>query len=237
MPAERYYFPHPLHSGDVIHLADTEFHHLTHVMRAEVGDALELVNGEGSLATGRITGLEKKKALITLTDCTQTQRSAHRVILAQALPRMNRLDFIIEKGTELGMDALWLFPGERSERKELSEHQLDRCKGIAIAAMKQSGRLYLPDITAKPHLAKWGLPAGSLFFGDLSCEALPFKLLWSEKPPAESIFFIGPESGFSDREEATLRGWQARGVQLHQNILRTDTAALAAMTLASHWQL
>lgn len=235
MPAERYYLPQQLNQGDAIILTDTEFHHLTNVMRSKVGDEIEVVDGCGHLATGTIENIEKKKATLRVTTVTFYPKPPKSVVLAQAIPRINRLDFIIEKATELGIDALWLFPGEKSERKELSDHQIERCKSIAVAAMKQSGRFHLPEIILKPPLSKWEKPSYALFYGDVSPSAKPFKHYWKEEAPAEGLFFIGPESGFTEAEEKRLNEWEAAGVHLNDNILRTDTAALAAVTLFAHW--
>lgn len=235
MPAERYYLSQVFPIGETVLLTDNEFHHLTNVMRGKAGDEIELVNGAGDLATGTISSIEKKKAFITITSCVHEAKPKTTIILAQAIPRINRLDFIVEKCTELGMMELWLFPGDKSERKEFSENQLERSKAIAIGAMKQSGRLYLPEIIVKPRLAKWEKPGCFLLYGDVDAKAPPFKDFWKTSPPAIGAFFIGPESGFSEAEEEILRTWQAAGVHLNDHILRTDTAAIAALTLFSHW--
>jgi 16S rRNA (uracil1498-N3)-methyltransferase len=235
MPAERYYYPHAINQNETIALTDGEHHHLQHVMRGKKGDHIEIVNGSGVLAEGSIAALEKKESRIHITDVAHTPKPPHRIILAQAIPRINRLDFIIEKGTELGMTDLWLFPGVRSERKSLSEHQLERFQAMAIAAMKQSGRLHLPSISIHPSLEEWQKPEAHLFYGAVSKDAQPFKHFWKNPAPPESLFFIGPESGFAPAEEHLLEQWKAAGVCLNSNILRTDTAAIAALTLLSHW--
>ena len=130
------------------------------------------------------------------------------------------------------MTQLWLFPGEHSERKELTEHQLERAKAITVAAMKQCGRLWLPAIELKPKLAAWcGLDFTGLY-GDVSPQAPGIRQVWERVAPSKGIvFWIGPESGFSAREEEKLKQLGAHGVKLHPNILRTDTAALVALSL------
>lgn len=234
MPAERYYIPQVLQNEDTISLTDAEFHHLTNVMRGKAGDTIELVNGRGDLATAKISSVEKKKAIITVSSVEHIQQPTATIILAQAIPRLNRLDFIIEKATELGITTLWLFPGDRSERKELTEHQIERCKAIAIGAMKQSGRIHLPEIILKPPLSKWKEPSGALLYGDVSPKAPLLKDRLNASSSLKTTFFIGPESGFSPSETNLLIGWGSQGVSLNRNILRTDTAALSAVTLLSH---
>lgn len=237
MPAERFFLSHPLEVNDEYILMDSEYHHLVNVMRCQLGNSIEVVNGCGVLANADVVSIEKKKAFVKITQRSFEEKQYQPIILAQAIPRISRLDGILEKATELGISELWLFPGERSEKKEINDHQFDRFKTILISAMKQSGRLYLPEIILKEKLQKWEKPSQKLFFGDLS-EAVPsFKEFWKEPPPESLVFFIGPESGFSNIEIEILCRWQAQGVKLNNNILRTDTAAIAAVTLMSHWLL
>lgn len=237
MPAERYFIDTELLPDQEVTLEDAEFHHFANVMRGKVGHQVELVNGLGSLAEATAIRVEKKKAIVSIETVSFAPEEAHDLILAQAYPRFHRLDFIVEKGTELGMKELWLFPGERSERKELSESQLERLNGVTIAALKQCGRLHLPKIIVKPPLVRWTEPDGNLYFGDVNPTA---PLLYNQltDSPAEAkkkiVFCTGPESGFSDNEENALKAVGAIGVKLHGNILRTDTASITALAIISH---
>jgi len=233
MPAERYFLTADFHNGQSAILEGTEFHHLVNVMRSQAGESVELVNGRGSLAKATIERLEKKKAHLVIDNVFVQEPQKDVVILAQAIPRINRLDFILEKGTELGMTHVWLFPGDRSERKNFTESQLERLPNICISAMKQCGRLYVPEISLKPVLSKWTKPEHSLYFGDVHPEA-PLLENVMKGPRRGIIFCVGPESGFSDQEENVLRSLGGTGVKLHHNILRTDTAAVAALAIITH---
>jgi 16S rRNA (uracil1498-N3)-methyltransferase len=201
-------------------------------MRAQVGERVELINGRGYLATALIEQLDKKQALLLIEEITSAPPPSFEIILAQAIPRSPRLDFILEKGTELGMTQLWLFPGQHSEKKELSEHQIERAHAVILAAAKQSGRLYLPTLMLKPPLRQWQRPPFPAFFGDVNPAAPPFAQEWLKNPPKEGVIIvIGPEAGFLSEEVEQLKQLSAHPVKLHQNILRTDTAALAALSL------
>lgn len=238
MPIYRFYCEDPLLAAKEVILEGQEFHHLVRVTRKGMGEVIELVNGQGHLAQGRIQALKKTYALIQIQSISQTEIPHCKIVLAQAIPRLNRLDFILEKGTELGLTELWLFPGKYSERKKISMHQMQRMRTISIAAMKQSGRLYLPKITMKPPLEQWETFVYPSYFGDISANAPPFFQVLKQQSSQEStLFFIGPESGFSDKETSVLNTLGAQGVRLHSNTLRTDTAALAALTLISHFHL
>lgn len=232
MPAERFFADSLFENNASIKLEDQEFHHLVNVMRAGLGDSIELVNGQGQLAVASLQTIEKKRAFLEITSIQFSQEPTFQKILAQAIPRGNRLDFILEKGTELGMTDIWLFPGKLSERSEISSNQLERMRALTIAAMKQCGRLYLPKISVMPTLAQWkALPYPS-YYGDVNPKAPSFASQWlSNKPQQGAIFFIGPESGFHDKEIEVLKQLDVQGVNLHPNILRTDTAALTALVL------
>lgn len=237
MPVDRYFSPQDFIPGQQLSLEDQEFHHLAHVARVQPGEEVTLVNGRGMLAKATVQALKKKLALLAVEAVEHEPPAEEEVVLAQAIPRMHRLDFILEKGTELGMTQFWLFPGAESERKSVTEHQLERMRTITIAAMKQCGRLYLPNITVMPRLAQWEMPPWPAYFGDVASTAPAFLEVWKGEPEQGIIFYIGPESGFTSEEELMLERLKAKGVKLHPNILRTDTAALTALSLIAQGQM
>lgn len=230
MPINRFFIATPL-SGEIT-IEDSEFHHLANATRTRVGERVEVINGQGQLALAKVVSISKKHALLSIEEITKEEPRKRQVILAQAIPRINRLDWIVEKGTELGMSSLWLFPGEASERQHLTEHQRDRLTGLTIAATKQCGRLWLPDIQWMPPLAEWEKNPYRGFFGDISPNAPLLSDVLRQVPPQENlVFFVGPESGFTPNEIAFLQSNHHTGVSLNANILRTDTAAVAALAL------
>jgi len=240
MPAERFYYPHSLGKEDNIVLEDQEFHHLVNVMRNRLDDIIEVINGIGQIANARLSSIEKKRALLTVETVFTEEPSKLKLILAQAIPRLNRLETILEKCTELGMTEIWLFPGAHSEKKEFSENQLERLQHILISATKQCGRLFLPKLISMPPIKKWQTFPIPAFFGDVEPEAPLLEDIWKhhfEAEAYEALMCIGPESGFNDEEIALLKKFGAEGVSLHRNILRTDTAAIASLALLSHWMM
>lgn len=237
MPHDRFYSEKELVQGDTLLLEGEEFHHLSRVMRARVGDILECFNGRGALAETKLKYLEKNAATLEVLSVTKVDRPEKQLIIAQGFPRQNRLDTILEKGCELGMDEIWLFPADRSEKGEASSNKQIRMRNILVNASKQCGQLWIPGIKLLPRLADWDKLEMDAFFGDVSDEAELFQTVWFRDPPKRgSIFFVGPESGFSDKEHAKLKSLGAKGVKLHKHILRTDTAPLSALALMSHWQ-
>lgn len=232
MPKERFFFEQSLKKNEIISIEGDEFHHLINVMRAKLKNRIEIVNGMGELGVGSVQSIEKRKATLLIEEVKTEPPSSFQIILAQAIPRPNRLDFILEKGTELGMTEIHLFAGKHSERKDFKENQTDRMRAILIAAMKQCGRLHLPKIVIRDELENWGALEYPAFFGDVEENAKSFLEVYKREDGEKGvIFFIGPETGFSDKEIEKLRSLEVTGTKLNANILRTDTAALVALAL------
>lgn len=234
MPHERFFVEQPLSPEETVSLQDTEFHHLCHVMRARIGDHVELVNGKNQLAQATLTTLAKHHANLTISSVIDENILKPQVILAQAIPRFSRLEYILEKATELDATEFWLFPGLLSEKAEFSQNQLKRMSQLTISAMKQCGRLDLPALSFKPPLLQWKSIEGCLLFGDISPNAPALTQIDLSPTTPRTIFLIGPEKGFDPKETLFLRNSLfAQGVRLHRNILRVDTAPLAALSILS----
>jgi len=236
MPIDRYYCHVSFVKQKQVILSAQEFHHLVHVTRATSGDTVALVNGKGMLASARVEKVEKHQATLRILSTTREEPPSFSIMLALAIPRFHRLDGIIEKGTELGMTEVLLFPGRYSERTTISPRHLERMKTIAISAMKQCGRLFLPSLTLRPPLDNWeSVGEFPAYFGDLADRAPTLLQTWRQNPPQKgALLLIGPEKGWSREEEERLRTLGALGVKLHENILRTDTASLMGLALISH---
>lgn len=232
MPSDRFYADNALEPGSSLVLGEGEARHLVQVMRGRVGERVTLVNGRGVLAEACLCSLKKQQCTLEILSVATESPPAFQVILGIGLTRANRLDYVLEKGTELGATAFWLFSAEKGERQELSPQQLERLKLMTIAAMKQCGRLYLPEVVWKPPLKKWEALAYPCLYGDPD-SSRPWLLKQLEVEPVEGglIFCVGPEAGFSTGEKEALSTLGAEGVRLHRNILRADTAPLVALSL------
>jgi 16S rRNA (uracil1498-N3)-methyltransferase len=236
MPHDRFYTENELSPGSGFTLENDEFHHLTHVMRVKVDEEIECFNGKGALSQARVVRLEKKAAHLEVIEVQNTLPPSCPLIIAQALTRASKLDYIVEKGCELGMNTLWLYRADHSEKGDISPNQWTRLQHLMIMACKQSGQLWLPEIKFFPSLA--ALPREGLteYFGDTDPNAPYFESAWKRSPPQKgALFAVGPERGFSDKEEVQLKARGAVGVRLSPLILRTETAPLAALALMSHW--
>lgn len=221
MPENRFFLDQPFEQGTRVQLSPEECHHLK-VMRKKAEDIIELVNGRGQLAVAQYEGSKQALLQEVLTD----NKPQRKVILAQAYLRPKNLDFVIEKGTELGATAFWLFPGQKSEKKSLSKAQFERCRHLIISALKQSGRLHLPEIELLPPIIEWKDFPIPLYYGDLKTETV------YKSPSSDVILVVGPERGLSE-EELQFLGLRGQGVRIHPNILRAETAALCFLALSS----
>ncbi len=232
MPHNRYFIDTPLQENTPVSLSGDEYHHLARVSRIKKGEKLELVNGKNQLAVATVLELQKNHAALQITHVVE-KTPPPPLILAQAITRMNHLEWIVEKAVELNATALWLFPGNLSEKDLLSHNQQERLKHLSISAMKQCGRLDLPEILLKAPLTEWKPIEGTLLFGDTSEDAPYF---WDAKLPkalpSPIVLFIGPEKGFDPKEVSFLtQTLKAKGIRLHPNILRAETAPLVGLSL------
>lgn len=219
MPHDRFYIDAPLNSPVI--LDGDEFHHLSRVMRKQAGDEVELVNGRHVIALARVESLQKSHAELIILRHEEKKPSLPPLSLVQALPKLSNLELIIQKGTELGVSTFYLYPSDRSEKKELSKNQLNRLHHILIGAMKQCGRLDLPEI-------RWGFPelSGNVYFGDISEEAP----LLSQVGKLPATLIIGPEKGLTEDEVKDFEKIGV-GVSINPYILRSETAAIAGLSI------
>jgi 16S rRNA (uracil1498-N3)-methyltransferase len=221
MPAERFYIDAPLEG--TLTIEGVEYHHMAHVMRTQIGEVVEIVNGKGALAKVEVLALSKKNGTLQVLSSTQTQLHEPTKILAIPFMRPSKLEWVIEKCTELGADAFWLYPAQFSDKESISKNQLERFHHLAISAMKQCGRLDLPPIKILDRFADLFLTPATFLFGDTGTTNTEKKSI--TKP---LVFITGPEAGFSEKELKLLTE-KGTGICLHRNILRAETAPLAAL--------
>lgn len=229
MPANRFYIDADLHNGAILTFEGTEHHHLVHVMRLQENETIELVNGRGDLAVGKIVKTEKKTATIQVLKTDHEQPDTLSICLAIPLMRISKLEWIVEKGTELGIDTFLFYEAQYSEKEELSTRQMERLRTLAISALKQSGRLYLPSLETCLNLKFLFRKDAMFLFGDTRARELID--IATIKPICTNIVFItGPERGFSN-EELTLLDRHAKGVRLNAYVLRAETAPIVAASI------
>lgn len=213
--------------------ADTS-HRLQKVMRARVGDAVTLFNGNGGEYQGELVSLSKKSATVALKSFVDSDReSPLAVTLIQGISRGNRMDYTIQKSVELGVHAIMPVATKRSMVKlteERRENRHEHWLGIIHHACEQSGRTRVPKLHAAMALEDIaGLEnIEQSFFLDTQSNT---PIQTASKPNGPSYIIAGPEGGFSDDERQWIRALGGQAIKLGPRILRTETAALATLSI------
>jgi 16S rRNA (uracil1498-N3)-methyltransferase len=226
LPADRW-------DAGTAELDEAESRHLAAVMRAKAGDRIGLLDGAGRRGEAEVVAPHKKHAAIRILAQETAAPFAPRRILAQALVREQKMDWLIQKAVELGVHEIWPLQTEQAVvkiRPEEAAKKTARWQAIALAACKQSGNPWLPAIAPVRKLpaALAGL-AGAACFGALQEGAVPlpdfFGRLRRENCPQVAMF-IGPEGDFSPAEVAALLAAGVQPVTFGPIVFRVETAAL-----------
>jgi 16S rRNA (uracil1498-N3)-methyltransferase len=240
-------------------LDTAQSHHALHVLRLAPGSAVELFDGRGAQAAGRIESINKGLVNVSVEQTPVcSPRSAPCVDLAFSVPKGKRLDWLLEKATELGAAALLPVICRRSMagQDELSDNKRERWLGHCIAAAKQSGTNYLPEIAPPadlpailnslgrpdcPYLHKF---VGMVPATAAGAAASPSAAEVFQRAPSVSdgaagaspriLVLVGPEGGFADDEASAIIAADFSPMRLGHTTLRIETAAIAllAVTIA-----
>jgi len=225
MPENRYFVERTLQHGDSVIIKNDELHYLKNVMRRRVGDSVELINGNGMLATADVMKLFDKEAHLTVKEANSVQKEATHLNLLLAFLKPAHLEYAIEKCSEVGVSAFTLFAASRSEKKAVSEQYLKRLETIILSSTRQCGRLFTPTLKIVEKMEE-GLE-GEILFGDLATTTPITDIALA---PVVTLA-IGPESGFTEEERQLLLAKGAKGVRFSKNTLRAETAAVCGSLL------
>ena len=216
---------------DTARLEGDEARHLARVMRAKTGDTVELFDGQGTSWTATVQAIQRNHVLLRL-DQKQSETISNKptITLAVALPKGDRQKWLIEKITELGTDSLVPLTTTRSVA-EPTAAAISRLQRGVIESCKQSGRNRLLKITQPQSLHNL-LTTSSASLRILACpDGTPMQSILL-KPIDNILIAIGPEGGFTDEEIRTANASGFAQMSLCQNILRIETAAIAAAVIA-----
>ena len=237
MRLTRLYVDAPLASGGLLELPAHAATHVARVLRARDGDPVVLFNGDGREFESRIESVRGLRVTVAVgAGRTVTRESPIALTLLQCLPRGDRMDWIVQKATELGVARIVPLVSRRSVVKISAiqaEAKTAHWRAIAVAACEQSGRNRVPTIDTPrgldDHLGAIG-NAGVRVVFEPDASPHPATMAGTDRtPPAELDFAIGPEGGFDPQELEGLRLAGFRSVRLGPRILRTETAAIAAL--------
>lgn len=236
MSAHRFAIDRPPVVGEVVTLAGEEGRH-ARVRRLAVGEAVVLFDQAGHSCVGEMCGVDRDGVRVRVTALRPDGEGESRLDLtvAVALLKADKLDWVIEKATELGATRLQPFASAHSLAQPSAGRQA-RWQQIARSAAKQCGRSLVPDIAAPCALtAVVALPAAARLLLAEHGETVPLAAIALDRP-ASLLLVIGPEGGFDNAEIAAAANAGFRPVGLGPRILRAETAAIAAVALCqSRW--
>ena len=225
----------PLPESGPCLLEGAEAHHLMHVLRIAVGEVVELFDGQGAVVTAKVVAVRKRDVELHAVAARREAVPAREVILATAVPKGDRFDWLVEKATELGVTRIVPLVTARSS-VDPREGKLDKLRQTIIAACKQCGRnhlLKLSAVTAWSDFVKHELPNRAAFIAHPVSDpaGLAPEFIDFSQPPS-LLFAIGPEGGFTDEEVAMAMSCGAKALRLGSLVLRIETAAIALAALA-----
>lgn len=242
----------PLLAGALVSLPEAATHHASRVLRLRAGDEVAVFNGEGGEYPARLESVGKNVTARLGEHLVGDRESPLRVTLAQVIPAGERMDWIVQKATELGVARLVPLQSARSVVRlagERADKRVAHWRGVAIAACEQCGRNRLPEITPIRELRGWlaetaGTGAGQVerqfvLSPDATLRLREVVSAMAETATTEAAdaprltLLVGPEGGLEAGEEAAAfaAGWE--GLSLGPRILRADTAGIAAIAA---WQ-
>lgn len=230
----RVYHPGHLSQGDLITLNEQTAHHIARVLRAKVGDPLQLFNGLGGEYFAQITQIDKKDVWVLIGDFLDREaESPIELILAQGIARGEKMDFIVQKAVELGVFRIIPLLTERCNvrlKDERADKKLKHWQSVVVSACEQSGRNRLPLIEGPQHLTAWLKEAEA----DQKFVLSPHgnTSFTPKRTNVNSILLlIGPEGGLTENELLAAKGYGFTELTLGPRILRTETAPITALSI------
>ena len=219
------------------------YNHMVRVLRLGTGDAVQFADEKGVVYFGTINQVTKEWVAVKITSSCldeQSNSTTPQITICQALPKGNKIDLILQKGTELGAHDFWLFGGRRSVAKLRDDQQnskLERWNRITTEAARQCGRPDIPEVTWRPSAVEATNDSGQelrliLWEGEREYslkDALPIGV-----KPTSAIVAIGPEGGFDPLEVRQFLQHDFQPVSLGSRILRTETASIAILAIIQY---
>ena len=236
----RFHIPQPLAVGQLVTLPDTVAHHIQ-VLRLAQGELITLFNGEGGEYSATLVQIERRSATVEIkAHHARDVELPFAVTLAQALPEGTKMDWIIEKAIELGVSGFQPLAAQRCVVRlsaERAEKKMGHWRGIIESASEQSGRNRLARLAPLQDYKQWITQQDMhrrIILTPRAQQSLPD---WARHHGAQAVtLVIGPEGGLSEQEEELALRHGALPLAMGPRILRTETAALAAVgALSAIW--
>lgn len=234
----RFFVPPEALLGEPVRLEGDLAHQIARVLRLHRGEHIELLDGSGWAYEAALEGVGSRLAVARVLSRSRPETEPRaRIVLYQALPKRRRFDLILQKGTELGVSTFVPMLTRYAEaRAEHGAGKTQRWARIVAEAVEQSGRARVPVV--RPVVAfgeacqppPEGVLALMPYVGERE-RGLADALGTLREPPEEVRLYVGPEGGFAAEEAALAAGRGIRPITLGPRVLRTETAALTAVTV------
>ena len=229
----RVYVPEAIPAHGIFEAPPEQAHHLAHVLRLTAGDVLVVFDGRGLEYPAVIERIGKSRVTLRVSEPNEVDReSPLAVTLAQGISSGERMDYTVQKAVELGVHAIQPLATERSVVRLSAERAAKRVahwQAIAASACEQCGRNRVPEVSAVATVTSWlaQVPADALRLTlSPGAESTLHEIV---RPKGAVVLLVGPEGGLSPREQDDARAAGFVPLRLGPRVLRTETAALAAM--------
>lgn len=207
-------------------LSGDEFIHCIKVLRKKINDLINITDGKGNIFSAKINGIDKNTCSINIiSNIKKLKKDKNLHIVIAPTKSFNRMEWMVEKLTEIGVREISFIYSKNSERKKI---KLDRLEKKAISAMKQCNSAFKPiinDIVSFNDFIKKKLDYKEKFIAQIKAKKLLKNSLNDLK---KSILIIGPEGDFNDNEIKIAQSMDFDLVSLGNNVLRTETAAIVS---------
>ncbi|WP_334113771.1 16S rRNA (uracil(1498)-N(3))-methyltransferase [Acinetobacter parvus] len=233
----RFYIETELNTGNTIELTESVFHHWVRVLRAKELDQAIFFNGKGGEYIVTLTEINKKNAFVSIDQFNPIDRTAPaKVILGQVMSKGDRMDYAIQKATELGVTTIQLLTSERCEMRlkyDRDQKKLDHWQSVAIAACEQCGMNIVPNVLAPISLTDWvksaQLPQSRFVLAPNKDQE---NVVLNSQP--DLALLIGPEGGLSEAEIETANQNHFQSWCIGDRVLRTETAPVVALSILNY---
>ena len=230
----RLYFSEKIQCDLISHLTKNQSHYVKDVMRLKIGESFSVFNEQGEW-NAVIKNYEKNVVCIKILEKVRNKENEKNIWLAFSPIKSNYFNFMIQKATELGITKFIPLITDRTIVRKIN---YERIKKIIIEASEQSNRISVPKIENLESLKNFlnQFPKnGCLIFCDINCEKSNLKDILSKKSEGPVCILIGPEGDFSEKErQLIIEKKEIYSLSLATNILRAETAAIAAVTIVNY---
>ncbi|MCY6410597.1 16S rRNA (uracil(1498)-N(3))-methyltransferase [Acinetobacter sp. VNH17] len=232
----RFYIEAELNTGNTIELTESVFHHWVRVLRAKEQEQAIFFNGKGGEYRVTLTEINKKNAFVSVDHFEPADRTPpFKVVLGQVMSKGDRMDYAIQKATELGVTTIQLLTSERCEMRlkyDRDQKKIDHWQSVAIAACEQCGMNIVPEILAPIALTDWvssELPQARFVLAPNKDQN---NVLQNSEP--DLALLIGPEGGLSEAEIETANHNHFQSWCIGDRVLRTETAPVVALSILNY---